>query len=83
MAIENIQYVYDYIRLYRRAFRPVIAEFFMQLQKEQQIETKKIQLKLARKRCRSRKAPFGHTKYVQLSLLRRPKMCYRSSHYSE
>ena len=37
------------------ALRSVIIQFFMWLQKEQQKDTK-IQLKLARKRCRSRKA---------------------------
>ena len=37
MAIENVQYVYDQIHLYRRAFGFVINRFFMRLQKEQQI----------------------------------------------
>ena len=53
MANENVQYVYDHINFYGRAFGSVINQFFKRLQKEQQIETKKIQLKLARKRCRS------------------------------
>ena len=41
MAIENIQYVDDQTRLYRRALGPVINHFFMWLQKEQQIDTTK------------------------------------------
>ena len=70
MAIEKIQYLYDCIRVYRRALRPVINQFFMRLQKGQQEETaKKNQLKLAIKSCRNRKALFGTPKYVQLSLL--------------
>ena len=52
MAIENIQQRYEHTLLHRRALRPVFNQFFKRLQKEQQKETtKKIQLKLARKRC--------------------------------
>ena len=39
MAIENIQYVYDHKRLYMRALRSDINQFFIWLQKEQQIES--------------------------------------------
>ena len=80
MTIENIQYVYDHKRLYRRALRPLNNQFFKRLQKEQQIVTKKIQLKIARKRCRSRTAIFGPKKYIQLSLPQMPRKCYRPSH---
>ena len=47
MAIENIQCVYDHIRLYSRTAKLVINQFFIRLQEEQQIETTKIQLKLS------------------------------------
>ena len=46
MAIENIQYVYDHIGLYRRSLRPVNNQFFMRLQKEQRKENKKFNLNL-------------------------------------
>ena len=39
MAIENIQNIKDHTRLYMRALRSVINQFFMRLQKEQQIES--------------------------------------------
>ena len=70
IAIENIQRLYDQIRFYRRALRPVLIPFFMRLQNDQQIETTKIQVKFSRKCCRSRQARFRHTKYVQLCLPR-------------
>ena len=41
MTIENIQYVYDHTRLYRRVLRPLNNQFFKRLQKEQQRETTK------------------------------------------
>ena len=50
MAIGNIQYVYDNIRFYSSAFRPE--------KNNKQRQQKKIQLKLARKRCRSLTAIF-------------------------
>ena len=78
MAIEIIQYIYDYRCFYRRALRPVKYQFLKRFQREQQKETtKKIQLKLARKRCRSRKAILGPSKHVQLGLPRTPKIWYR------
>ena len=33
MAIENVQHVYAHKRLYRRALRPVINQFFVRLEK--------------------------------------------------
>ena len=72
MAIENIKYVYDHTRLYRKSKRAVNNQFFKRLQKEQ--ENKKNQLKLSRKHCRSRKAIFGPSKSEQLSLPQTPKM---------
>ena len=52
----------------------------MRLQKEQITSTKKIQLKLARKRCRSRKAIFGPSKNVQMGLPGTPKIWHRPAH---
>ena len=42
MAIENIQYVYDHIRFYRRALKTVNNQFFMWLQKEQRNRQEKL-----------------------------------------
>ena len=81
MAIENIQYKYDHTLLYRRALKPVNNQFlsgYIKNNKERQ--KNEIQLKIARKRCRSLKTIFGPSKYVQLSLLRTTKMWCRSSH---
>ena len=39
IAIENIHDVYDHIRFYKRAVRPVVNQFFMRLQKEQLMQT--------------------------------------------
>ena len=41
MAIENIHYVYDHARFYRKTLRLVKNQFFKQLQKNQQKETTK------------------------------------------
>ena len=49
MAIENIQNIYDHKRLYMRALRSVINQFFMRLQKEQQIESTKKSIKTCEK----------------------------------
>ena len=65
MAIENIPYVYDHTSFYRRALRPVKNQFCKLCKtniKERQ--QKEINLKLARKRCGSRKAKFGPSKNV-------------------
>ena len=80
MAIEKIKYVYDHIQFFRMALIPVINQFFMRLRKEQQIETtKNIQKKLAKKCCRSRKAIFATSKYVQRNLFQKATICYRLS----
>ena len=63
--------------LYRRAFRPVLIQFVMRLKRTTKRQQTKIQLELARKRCRRRKAIFCPKKYenhVQLSLLQTPIM---------
>ena len=62
-----------------RALTAVINQFFSAVVKKKTTnkDNKKIQIKLARKSCPSRKAKFGPSKYAQLSL---PKMCYRSFH---
>ena len=43
-------------------------------------QQKEVQIKIARKRCRSRKAIFGPSKYIQFSLLQTQKMWYWLSH---
>ena len=83
MKIENIQYVYDHTGLYRTELSPLNNQFFKRLQKTTNRDNKKIQLKLARKRCRSRTAIFGPKKYIQLSLPQMPRKCYRPSHKCE
>ena len=67
MAMENIQYVYDHKRFYRTALRSCINGFLVTKRTTKRYK-EKIQLKLARKRCRSLTAVFGPSKYVQLSL---------------
>ena len=69
MAIENIQYKYDHKLLYRRALRPVTDQLLSGYNKNKKRQQKENHLKLARKRCRSLKAIFGPSKYVQLRLL--------------
>ena len=59
MAIENIHYVSDYMRLYRSALRPVINDFLV-TKRTTNRDNKKIQMKLARKRCCCRKVIFGN-----------------------
>ena len=83
MKIENIQYVYDHTGLYRRELSPLNNHFFKRLQKTTNRDNKKIQLKIARKRCRSPTAIFGPKKYIQLSLPQMPRKCYRPSHKCE
>ena len=39
IAIENFQRVYDQMHFYRSELRPVVIQFFMWLQNEQQIGT--------------------------------------------
>ena len=58
MAIENFHYVYNHMRFYRSALRPVINNFLV-TKRTTKRDNKKSQLKLARKRCRSRKVIFG------------------------
>ena len=58
MAIENIHYDYDHMHPYRSALRPVINDFLVKKRTTNK-DNKKIQLKLARKRCHSRKVIFG------------------------
>ena len=67
MAIENI-HLYDHIRFDSRALRPVIKNFFSVTKRTTNSDNKKIQLKLARKRCRSLKAILCLSKFVPLSL---------------
>ena len=57
MAIENIQYVYDHMRLYRRALRPVINDFLF-TKRTTSRDNKEIKRKM-QKRCRSGKVIFG------------------------
>ena len=40
MTIENIQYVYDHTRLYRRALRPLNNQFFYGYKKNNKERTK-------------------------------------------
>ena len=47
MTIENIQYVYDNTRLYRRGLTPFNNQFFKRLQNTTNRDNKKIQMKLA------------------------------------
>ena len=75
MAIENIQYVYDNIRFYMRALRCVINQFFMRLEKEQQIEsTNKNSIETCEKMLSKLENHIWPLKYVQFSLPRTPKM---------
>ena len=65
MAIENVHYVFDHIRFYRSALRPVINDFLVT--KTTTIrDKKKFQLKLARKLCHSCKDIFGQQKIYSI-----------------
>ena len=60
MAIENIQYVFDHTRLYGRELRQVKNQFLSGYRKNnKKRQQKEVQLKLARRHCRSCKAIFG------------------------
>ena len=54
------------MHLQQMALRPVICHFLCCFKKSTNRDNKKIQLKLARKRRRSRKTIFGPSKYFQL-----------------
>ena len=39
MAIENVQYIYDYIRLYKKTIRPIIIQFLYVYKKNNKINS--------------------------------------------